>query len=326
MKLKRASWTSFHPTSAGVRLLAGDQLRLAAEADAVVLCADFDTAPWRPTPGQHSAVEDACMRPKALSQLPDGLAAETREVEGCERVRSPRGLIRDPTPRLRWQSLGAEKHEVRVLRGKRPIWGWTLVRGTEKEMPPGFLEPTRPHWVQVRAYGEEVHVEASVPFTLIDDDQRKPIANGEGELLGQFPNDSTERRLALALYLAHQHLWDEALTLLDGGVLPELVSAASELLGGRLALGLGLRKGAAERFRKARELAQKSGDIESEAEALIGLAWAALRKEEKAERYEAAARLCEKLGDQEIRGSGGTYPCRGGCRLFPGREDARFRQ
>jgi len=108
VELKRMSWTSFYPASAAVRLLAGDRLRLGADARAVVLCADFVTAPWRPAPGQHSAVEDACMRPKALSQLPDGLAAEIREVERSERVRSPRGLIRDPTPRLRWQSLGAD--------------------------------------------------------------------------------------------------------------------------------------------------------------------------------------------------------------------------
>ncbi len=82
-------------------------------------------------------------------------------------------------------------------------------------------------------------------------------------------------------------------------MVPELESAAAELLGGRLALGLGFEAGASERFEKARDLACKSGAIESKAEAFMGLAWAATKNEQKAEHYEAAAVQYESLGDGE---------------------------
>ncbi len=306
VELKRTAWTSFYPAQAGTRLHAGDQLRLAHDARAVILCADFETAPWRPARGVRSAVEDACPRRPELIRLPDGLAAGTRVGQKTAvRVLSPRGLIRDEAPRIRWVASRSGEYEVRVLEGSRSIWGWVLVSGSEQQMPPDVLVPDFAYRVQVRRYREKAYVETEIPFTLIAAESRRKVRVGEGKLLALFPEDSTERKLAHALYLVHQHLWGEALRLLDG-VLLGLQSSAAELLGGRLALGLGLGNEASTRLTRARSLAQGSGDLESEAAALVALASTAAKRDQKSESLAAALALYEKLGDgakaEDVRG------------------------
>ena len=313
VELRREAWTSFHPIQAGAPLRAGDQLRLAADAMAVVLCADFATPPWRPTRGVRSAVLDACPRKPELLALPDGLTAGTRAGHAATlRVRTPRGWIRDDAPWIRWQAAMEGKFEARVLLGSRAIWGWVLVSGTEQRMPPGFLEPGLPYRLQVRRYRQQALVETEIPFTLLDAEKRQEIRQEESKLLALFPQEGLESRLSRALYLAHQHLWDEALALFDA-LAPDLpASTAAELLRGRLALGLALLDVAEERLTRARALAGSHGDLETEAAALAALASIAANGEQKTAWLEAAQALYRKLGDaaaaEDLRGRLGSSP------------------
>lgn len=297
VELKRTSWNRFHPVGAGAELLEKDLLRLGPDARGVILCADFKTV-WRPPRGGRSDVSQRCKKVRGpLSKLSDGLAVDTRSGgDKSERIRSPRHAIRDPAPWIRWESFGAKEYEVRVLLGSRTIWGPVLAEGTEYRMPSGFLqEPERPYRVQVRALGTSDYVEPVIPFHLIGEDRRREIEHGEGMLLESFQDESVEKQLAQALYLTHQQLYDEALMILDG-LGPELRSAVSELLGARLALGLGFRKNAEERFERARDLARGQLDLETEAAAFVGLGRTAIKREKSEELLQIAIALYEKIG------------------------------
>ncbi len=299
VELMRGGWTSFYPAQAGVGLHSGDLLRLADDARAVVLCTDFKTPLWRPSPGDINAVENACPRQVELIRLPDGLSAATKIVdENDVRVLSPRGVVRRDDRKaltVRWVAPQGGPYEVRLVEKSRPIWGWDRVlRRTEREIPAQIpIMPGLPYWVEVRYQGKVYTTE--IPFTLIDEETRSRIGKEEETLLGLFTEAKAgERDLAHALYLAHQHLWDEALTLLDGANLAP--SAAVELLRGRLALGLGLGNVAEERLTKARELARSAGDVESEAAALVASASAAGDTETEKERLRKALALYDMLG------------------------------
>lgn len=301
VELKRPSWKRFHPAEAGTRLERQDQLRLGPEGRAVVLCADFETT-WRAIRGERSDVAHGCRRPKrSLSKLLDGLAIGTRDQEASEQIRSPRGAIRDPTPRIRWHSFGAQEYEVMVSLGTRTIWGPVVAVDTEQRIPPGFLEPERPYRVQVRRAGDLVFVEPSIPFHLIAEKARAAIAGRETKLLAIFQEESVDLHLARVFFLAHEHLWDEALTILDV-ILPNFESAAVELWGAHLALGLGFQKGALERYEKARKMARESGNLETEAAASAGLGRSAAKRDESQKWFKDALMLYQELdGRTEVQ-------------------------
>jgi len=301
VELKRVGWSGFHPVTAGTRLEIKDQVRLASDAKATILCTDFETT-WQPTRGERSDVSQGCNKPTAsVSQAPEGLAINTRSTEESERIRSPRGSIRELCPSIRWESFGEQEYEVQVSLGNQIIWGPVLVDGFEQPMPPGFLKPELPYRVQVRSFGGSVFVEPTTPFNVIREDIRSKVAEGETALLAQFQDGTLEQELAHALYLAHQSLRDEALAILDS-ILPELNSASVELWGAHLALGLGFQYGAAERYENARKLARKYEDLETEAAASAGLGHAAIKHEQSVPWLREALLLYERLGD-EIKAS-----------------------
>ncbi len=297
VELKRNSWRGFHAARAGTRLERKDQIRLSLDSEAVILCADFETL-WRPPRGQRSDVAQGCRKPAiSVSKLRHGLAVASRGHQDSERIRSPRGAIRKPAPRIHWESLGAREYEVQVALGEKTIWGPVLVQGTDQEIPPGFLEPSLPYRVQVRSVGASTFIEPLVPFHLIGADQRLIVAEGEDALFARLQGETTQKQLAHSLYLVHHHLWDEALALLDP-LLPELKSSVAELCAADLALGLGFRRGASERYEKARQLADQQGDPETQAEALVGLARTSIKRSLAEKFLMTAMALYAELGDQ----------------------------
>lgn len=298
VELKRATWASFHPVQAGAPLAQNDQIKLAADAEVIVVCADFVTI-WNPTRGERSAISQGCKKTSpSVLELAGGLTLGTRGEEPSERILSPRGLIRDPTPILRWEPLGGHEHEVKISVAEETIWGPVLVVGNEQKMPAGFLERQTQYRLQVRSAGSRDFIEATIPFSIITENQHLEIAEREKALLGLLERSAAGRELAHVLLLTYENLKDEALALLDQA-LPTLESGAAELLGAHLALRLDLRDRAAKKYEKARLLSESHGDEESTAEAWIGLARVAEKRVLVEQRLKPALELYGELGDHE---------------------------
>ena len=304
VEVRREAWESkvFRPTSVGAALNEGDFLRLASDAQAVVLCSDFKTPPQRPHPGEDFAVEKACPRLGNLLELPDGLSIAPRlaDTKGLS-VLSPRGKIRKHSKEalvIRWAAppLDRQEFDVRLLRGSRPIWGWLVVhRKTEWQVPDEVeFEPDIPFWPEVR-YRQQIYT-PEMPFRLIDETTQKEIGRLETALLNLMEEAPRGARdLAQVLFLAHQQLLDEALRLLESSVLAP--TSATTVLAGRLAIGLGLTQHAEERFAQACQLARIAGDLDSEATALLLLGSIVGDKRRADELLESALAIYEQLGD-----------------------------
>ena len=188
-----------------------------------------------------------------------------------------------------------------LLDKRKSIWGWTRVRGREQTLPYGIVghgKHRKTYRVQVRRFpAQKEQVDAEITFTLVSEERYRRIKAGEVELSKLFLEDGPEQELAQVLYLVEQSLWNEALSWLERDASQSWGNAAIELLKGRLALGLALRDRAGVYLAKARDTAR--GDLETRAEAVLGLASLELKSEDRREILKTALELFVKLGDEE---------------------------
>ena len=299
VKLKRSSWNDFHSVSFGTILYAGDLLEPEPTASATILCADFQSPPWQPHTGIPSAVEDACPKPMELLRLPTGLTVQVRASPSTDaQILSPRGLIRDENPSILWDSFGSGLYEVRILEGTRPFWGWVLIKGTQAHMSL-LAEPDRPYYIQVRIPKTHDQIETDIPFSLVSKEVREKIQLKEAWLATIFAEDIRTLKMARVFLLFRNHLWDEAIRLLDQASEDLPPSAAAELLRSKLLLGIGLQSRSAKALLYSSKLAEESGSPEIQAMALADLAQITANREQMLAYLNRALSLYEILGDKD---------------------------
>lgn len=303
VRLSRPGWTTLQPVRAGALLRPTDLLDVASDARVIVLCPDLETV-WRPPSGKVRGAANGCPSGTRRSLLRDGQRVMApRGPGGTERVLAPRRAVRDPAPLLRWLPIGeASEYEVKIVRGRRSVWGPVLVQGLETRYPSSpavRLAFAVEYRVEVRPYQRDnptKFVASDMPFVVLDNDQRTELASSL-ERFGQ-DLDALAKSLAVAARLAGDEVYGEALAGLDQArTVAE--SAAVTLLGARFAEELGLYAEASRRYGETRQEAEAEGNVLVKTEALEGLARHAGDHGEALKLYQEALDVRTALGDED---------------------------
>jgi hypothetical protein len=309
IRLQRRHWRELYSVQEGVQLYRGDLLRLATDARAVILCADFATI-WSPISGELSGATQGCPPPPDTPLFRDGQRVSWSRSETDLHLPSiivPRKtVISDPHPMLRWNAVpGAQQYTVQVVdirRPGRPVWGPITVRVPSTRYPTNApaLQPEMTYIVQVTTDSGAHSPTEEVGFRLASAEKQQEIARRRDELRRKIPQD-TAQRLALAVYFWHQYLCSEAPGLLDT-LVQQSTSAPVHLLRAHVLLETGVIQAASQEYTQARDLAVQHHDRESQADALVGLARTAKDHASMRQYYQEAMTLYHVLGERERAG------------------------
>ena len=320
--IRRSGWSGFSRLSLGAEVQFGDLLDPKGEPMRI-LCANLAVAVVThlgPVP---------CPRERVILHL------DTRAIAGWQRGKSddtaipflisPRATdITTPYPLIWWNAVpGVDGYRVTV-RGERQNWSVTLndPRTNQVMYPKNApaLKPGVAYTVEIVSIiaGADDHssIEEDVPglsFSVLapqdSDDVQKAAANIRANV-----KDKTLGDLAVAYFYAQRNLKADALQLLAGVSrdVPGLTSPRANRPGSPVStspilyLRLGdlyassrIRLFADQEYRRAAELAEKNGDLETQAVAWMELARLAADKSQQTEYATKAVTIWQQLGAQQ---------------------------
>jgi hypothetical protein len=302
--LQRESWSDFHPASFGAILYRGDQLRLAPNAEAVVLCENLTT--WNVPGGSPSGLNNGCpqvQEPVLVSS--GGLIANTRGGTDLSipYIISPRATkLLSPNPIFRWN----EVDNVQTYRLSLSGTDWQAETNDTQFMYPGNppLQVGTDYLLIVEVDNGKSSRDEGLPglgFSLLSDGEISRVHEETRVIEALNLTDDAKAFVLAQLYSGH-HLYAEAIELLERSaeINPQVANIYRTL--GNLYQQIGLLRLAELRYLRAHELATASDDVESETAtaAKLGEVYLALgNKSEAHDWLEQARENYKKLGDSQ---------------------------
>ena len=273
VKLKRSSWQAFKPAFIGHVLKGNDQLLVARDAAAKVLCSNWTK--WTPPVGRTSIVNRGCNSTSrgniviSPDSTPPPRATNNKKIPY---LLSPRQTsLLNNQPILRWNKVeGVDNYRVRVI-GPQVNWK-TETSETEilypEEQP---LQPGSYYWLIVETdQGISSLDEGVFGFTVLDEEKVTEISIEKDKLPQQKLSGESEV-LALAHFYRSQELNADAIELLEREVSDGSQSVAVYQLLGDIYQQVGLNRLARKSYLTGEELAQAAADLDSQATMQWGL-------------------------------------------------------
>jgi hypothetical protein len=305
VQLKRAAWSSYTPTSLGARLYAGDQIRPAKGASAVVLCEGLTQ--WTVPTGAPAGLNNGCP-PSSQPVLKRGASRIGGTRGGSDPlipyILSPRKTrLLNPTPTLRWNPVsGATSYTVQLTTDKVV---WEATTSDISLVYPGTpaLKPGASYLLSVQAdSGKKSQDEgaAGLSFSLLTPDEARPVQQAV-KTLAALNLSGEAQALALAQIYEGYNLMADAIEILTAQADQGTQVAAIYRMLGDLYLQSGANLQAQQSYQQAVQLAQAAGDIESQAAAQAGLGEADAvlgLHDEAAAAFQEALDNYTQLGDQ----------------------------
>ena len=317
LSVKREGWSSYVSAPFGTMLRRGDLLRLTAQGEATVLCADFslrnisvginsvpclsrqtnDPKLGRGTYRLHDSSNSAASIPRGAN-LPGDVP----------RVITPRStrIRASSAPTIRWtRTAGASSYTVTVSaetgQGTRVVWQSTQPAETDSVVPDTWpdIEPHVNYKVTVTTEQGRAEMGQGLGFTALASDTAEDVRLAE-EKIGTLGLADDSQRLVLAHLYADNQLYVEAIDQLEPLAAAGRSAAVLQLLG-NIHSTTGLQDLAILRYGEALEVARTTADLEGQAlaEVAIGTAYRAGlgNRAEATQHYRAALSLYQEFGD-----------------------------
>lgn len=305
VRLKRSQWNGYQKANFGDLLNPSDQLQLSAGASATVMCNNLSV--WVVPAGKVSPVSDACGSGMSILTRPNSRRTVPRALnETIPYIISPRNtVLLTNRPILRWNAVpGATRYKVRVQDAGLTLDWQTETSNTQIEYPgEPPLQPDSYYLLIVetdKGDSSEEEQGNDLSFTLLDAQKTESVEREVAQLKQQQLTQDTEG-LALAYLYQSYDLKAEAIELLEGLVKRGSETAAVYQLLGDLYLQVGLNQQAKSPYLQALEIAQRTEDLEGQAEAEFGLGqveYGLGKKNETIEWLTQAQTNYQKLGDR----------------------------
>ncbi|AOY84427.1 tetratricopeptide repeat protein [Moorena producens JHB] len=303
VKLKRSTWPDYQPAFIGASLAATDQLLLASNTFAKVLCQNL--MPWEPEGGRDYIVSEGCpptSTPKLLESDEDTVIERATNNPDIPYILRPRdSFVLNQQPLLRWHDVeGANTYQVRVI---GPGVKWTQETSATEIVYSGkqSLQPEARYWLIVKTdQGKSSKQEGSFGFTILDQEKAQEVWAAAEEIKQKQLSKPAEA-LALAHLYRSNDLNAEAIDLLETALADGPESIRVYQLLGEIYQHVGLNRLARERYRQALELAKAAGDLDTQAQVIGGLAVTSAiigQKDEAIAWLEKGKEVYQTLGDQ----------------------------
>ena len=308
--LRRVGWEDFLPAGFGTVVGPGDMLQVPDGAQAAVFCGDeglWDEGP-QALPGDGEEHGVPCQAGRPPRPWPDVAALRGEDDSGQAYVIRPRGsALLSATPALRWNEPSAEEsYEISLIAIlsddglERPP-----LEGSGGEMAwPSDWPPLEKGATYVLLVGEDSTADADSytgsGFWLLPEEKAQQVQALEARLRERPLSQTAQDLLVAELYLNH-NLRADAMQLLEG-VLRESPSAVAWIAAGGIYLELGLGNEAQQAYENALLMAEKDGQLQSVAQAHVGLGLAEQLREQgdlAQEQFNLAKALFEEIGDQQ---------------------------
>ncbi len=303
VELKRDGWSDYHFTTFGTILHRGDQLYLADEAKAVVLCSNLTT--WTVPVGVRSSLTIGCLQdPDPVLVRDKSIIGHTRSINDPEipYIISPRAtklLGREPI--LRWNTVpGATNYSVSVNGGKI---NWKIETSSTDLVYSGEpLKPEETYLLIVETDNERASTEEDIPglgFSLLNENEAVHLQKSVNRLLELELSNEAESFAQAQIY-AGQGLFAEAILILEKMTESGNQRTAVYYTLGNLYQQIGLTRFAETHYLEAIELANIAENLEEQAIAKQGLGetYIEIGNVDEAIKWLKAAKECfEILGD-----------------------------
>lgn len=307
--LRRAGWGEFVPAGFGIAVFPGDLLRVDAGGVASVFCGD--EASWE---GGPEALSDDGMEhgiPCHAGRPPrpwTDVAALRAEVDGSHPyILQPRNTaLLNNRPQIRWREADPGSiYIITIIAEDGKERSSFEATGGASNWPSDWspLEANATYLLRVSPKGEPSQDEstsAGQGFWLLDTHESEEVQEQEGRLRAQsLP--ATAIDLVVAEFYLNHGMRSEAISLLERVVQRDGTPAVYLSLG-RVYLEVGVALEAKASFDQALIAAQISGELEAEAEALVGLGLSIrlLGDESDAlQQFKCARERYEKIGARE---------------------------
>lgn len=308
LELQGADWNAFVPVADGAKLRAGDRLRLEADAQASVVCADGTRVELQPgtAPAPCQSVANRLLFD--IDQAPLANAVLSPDAADIPQIISPRATaLLTTTPAIRWTAVdGTEAYTVTLQREGEDIWSVTTndtMLTYPADQPP--LEPGPIYrFVVVADDGSREYAQGS-GVQLLDAEQAQTIDTAARQIEELIVDDVTKRVLLVNLY-AKNGLYADALALLETQAGPG-DQAATLRLQGDIYVAIGLPNLAVAPYTQAIMVAKQSGDRLGQAQAnwMLGTVYRRLGGAENRERavthYQQALQFYQEVGDVDAQ-------------------------
>jgi hypothetical protein len=179
------------------------------------------------------------------------------------------------------------------------VWGPITVQTAAVRYPNDApaLQPGTTYLVHVETGSGVRSPTEGVGFRLLPEEKLQAIVHRRADLQRKVAQD-TAQQLALAAYYLHQQLRSEALALLDT-LVQQSKSAPVHLLRAHVLREIQLVQAASQQYEHARHLAAQQHDLESQADALVGLARTTQDRDHMRQYYQEAMALYQALDERE---------------------------
>jgi hypothetical protein len=227
VQLRRLAWPDYQRTGFGVGLQRGDLLKLAAGAEAVILCDNLSL--WRIPGGPAPAGLNGCPRPEspALTRRGVKIAGTRGGDPNVPYIISPRSTkLLNPLPLLRWNAPPGVSSYTVELRGGEIPWqqeGVTTTSLVYPGEPP--LEPGVTYLLVVvddTGHSSQDEGARGLGFSILSEAEAEKITQQREQISGLELSEAA-RQYALAQYEASQSLIAESIERLE-----QLVASGSE--------------------------------------------------------------------------------------------------
>ncbi|ACK65615.1 conserved hypothetical protein [Rippkaea orientalis PCC 8801] len=273
VKIKREKWKGFQKATVGALLSPNDLLQVGNNASATLLCSN--TQKWQATSSKQFRVSEGCPRGLVSRSRNTTRSATRGDNEKIPYIISPRNTtILTNRPLLQWNKVpGATRYTVK-LEGSGLDWQ-TETTNTEILYPgEPILQPGGYYRLVVTTEDPKVSSKdeqgANLSFNILDKAKVESI-NAEVAKIKQQELTPEAEKLAIAYLYETSGLKADAITILSELVAQKTQTMAGYKLLGDLYLQVGLNKQAKEAYLQSLELAEKSGDLEGQAESQFGL-------------------------------------------------------
>jgi len=304
VRLKRPSWRNYQPAFIGAVLVGQDQLLLAKEAFAKVLCQNLSI--WTPQAGREYTVSQGCRStPNPQLQPQDKDTAPVRGINSPKipYILRPRNTsLLNQQPKLRWHEVeGVSSYTVKVI---GPGVNWSQETSATEVVYSGEkpLQPMSRYWLIVTTnQGNSSSSEGVIGFNILAQETVQEVLAAT-EKVKQEQLEAQGEVIALARLFHSKDLNTEAIDLLEKEVSNGTSSVAVYQLLGDIYSQVGLNRLARERYLKAVELAQAVEDVETLAQVQGGLALtnAIIGNTEEAQKWLVQGKaVYEELGDSD---------------------------